>query len=148
MAFALDPGGAAAGLWQAGQHIGATLVNEPGTVIWNELITADPAGPAGFYQQAAGLTTSDTEMEGQKYTMSETGGQPVGGTTAPQMLGTPNHWQVRFVTADADGAAAKAAELGGSVPAAPFGTPAGRMAVLRDPQGAVFSIIQPAGQAC
>ena len=51
MAFVMDPGGAAVALWQANQHIGATLVNEPGAVTWNELITADPSArrstPAG-----------------------------------------------------------------------------------------------------
>ena len=144
MAFVLDPGGAAVGLWQAGQHIGATRVNEPGAVLWNELITADPAGSTGFYQQVVGLTTSDMEMEGQKYTVFEAGGQQVGGTTPPQMPGVPNHWHVYFATADADATAAKATELGGSVLVTPFDSPVGRMAVLRDPQGATFSIIQPA----
>src|SRR6266849_6241638 len=46
MAFVLDPGGAAVAFWQAGQHIGAELVNEPGTFTWNELITADPSSVA------------------------------------------------------------------------------------------------------
>ena len=57
MAFVMDPSGAPVALWQANQHIGATLVNEPGTVQWNELITTDPDAPA-FYQSVAGLTTS------------------------------------------------------------------------------------------
>jgi hypothetical protein len=146
MAFVLDPGGAAVGLWQAGRHIGATRVNEPNAVVWNELITADPAGSAGFYQQVAGITTSVMEMGDDKYTMFEVNGQPVGGTTPPQMPGVPNHWHVYFSVADADATAAKAAELGGSVLVAPFDTPAGRMAVLRDPQGAAFSVMQPSGQ--
>ena len=146
MAFVLDPGGAAVGLWQAGGHIGASRVNEPGTVIWNELITADPAGSTGFYQQVVGMTTSDMEMEGQKYTVFETGEAQVGGTTPPQMPGTPNHWHVYFATADADATAARATELGGSVLVPPFDTPVGRIAVLRDPQGAAFSVLQPAGE--
>jgi hypothetical protein len=146
MAFVLDPGGAAVGLWQAGQHIGATLVNEPGAVIWNELITADPAGSAGFYQQVAGIGTSVMEMGDDKYTMLEVDGGTVGGTTPPQMPGVPNHWHVYFAVTDADATAAKATELGGGVLVAPFDSPAGRMAVLRDPQGAVFSIIKPADQ--
>ncbi|HME67030.1 MAG TPA: VOC family protein, partial [Streptosporangiaceae bacterium] len=57
MAFVLDPSGAPVALWQAGKHIGATLVNEPGTINWNELITTDPAAVA-FYQTVVGLTTS------------------------------------------------------------------------------------------
>ena len=146
MAFVLDPGGAAVGLWQAGQHIGATLVNETGTVGWNELVTADPAGSVGFYQQVAGMTTSVMEMGDDKYTLFEVDGQMVGGTTPPQMPGTPNHWHVYFMVADADATAAKASELGGTVLVSPFDTPVGRMAVVRDPQGAVFSIMQPSGQ--
>ena len=36
MAIAADPGGAPFGLWQAKQHTGAELVNEPGSLSWNE----------------------------------------------------------------------------------------------------------------
>lgn len=144
MAFVMDPGGAAVGLWQARGHIGATRVNEPGAVLWNELITADPAGSAGFYEQVAGMTTSETEMGGEKYTMFEVNGVPVGGATPPPMPGTPNHWHVYFAVADADATAARAAELGGAVLVPPFDTSVGRIVVLRDPQGAVFSVIQSA----
>jgi len=63
------------------------------------------------------------------------------------MPGVPNHWHVYFAVADADATAAKVTELGGSMLAEPFDTPAGRMAVARDPQGAAFSIIQPAQQS-
>src|SRR5258707_14920822 len=50
MAFVLDPSGAAVALWQAGQHIGSSLLNEPGTGIWNRLITDSPAA-VSFYDQ-------------------------------------------------------------------------------------------------
>jgi predicted enzyme related to lactoylglutathione lyase len=53
---------------------------------------------------------------------------------------------VYFAVADADAAAAKAAELGGAVMVEPFDIPVGRIAVISDPQGAVFSIIQQAPQ--
>jgi predicted enzyme related to lactoylglutathione lyase len=145
MAFVLDPSGAAVAFWQAGQHIGASLVNEPGTIAWNELITTDPAA-AAFYEQVLGLTTSVVDMGAGEYTLFEVNGQQVGGTTAPQMPGTPNHWHVYFAVADADASVAKIAELGGSVLAEPFDIPVGRIAVAADPQGAVFSIIQLAGQ--
>ena len=146
MSFVLDPSGAPVALWQASQHIGATLVNEPGAVTWNELITTDPAGTAAFYQTVVGLTTSTMDMGAGEYTLFEANGQMVGGTTPPQMPGVPNHWHVYFGVADADATVAKAAELGGSVLVEPFDTPVGRMAVISDPQGAVFSIIQPAPQ--
>jgi len=145
MAFVLDPAGAAVALWQANQHIGATLVNEPGTVIWNELITTDP-GVVTFYADVLGVTTSTMDMGAGAYTLFAVGGEMVGGTTAPQMPGVPNHWHVYFAVADADATVAKVAELGGAVVAEPFDTPVGRMAVASDPQGAVFSIMQPAPQ--
>jgi uncharacterized protein len=141
MAFVLDPGGAAVALWQATQHIGATLVNEPGTVVWNELITDNPAA-ASFYEQVLGLTTATVEMGADKYTMFQAGGKEVGGTTPPMTEGVPNHWHVYFAVADADATAARIEELGGSVMVAPFDTPIGKMAVVADPQGAVFSIFQ------
>jgi predicted enzyme related to lactoylglutathione lyase len=144
MAFVMDPSGAAVALWQASQHIGATLVNEPGTINWNELITTDPA--VKFYNEVAGLTTSTMDMGGQTYTLFEVDGQMVGGSMPPQAPGVPNHWHVYFGVDDADAAAAKARELGGSVVVEPFDTPVGRMAVVSDPQGAVFSIIKTAPQ--
>ena len=145
MAFVLDPSGAAVALWQANQHIGATLVNEPGAVTWNELITTDPSA-VKFYADVLGMTTSTMDMGGGPYTVFEAGGRMVGGTTAPQMPGVPNHWHVYFEVADADAAAAKAAELGGTVIVPPFDIPVGRIAVIGDPQGAVFSIIKSVPQ--
>ena len=145
MAFVLDPAGAAVALWQANQHIGAMLVNEPGTVVWNELITTDP-GVVAFYADVLGLTTSTMDMGAGQYTLFEVHGEMVGGTTAPQMPGVPNHWHVYFAVADADATVAKAAELGGAVVVEPFDTPVGRMAVVSDPQGAVFSIMRSAPQ--
>ena len=85
-------------------------------------------------------------MGAGEYTLFEVDGQMVGGTIAPQMPGVPNHWHVYFAVTDADAAVAKATELGGTVMAEPFDTPVGRMAVVSDPQGAVFSIMQPAPQ--
>ena len=92
------------------------------------------------------MTTSTMDMGAGEYTLFEVGGQMVGGTTAPQMPGVPNHWHVYFAVADADAAAAKVTELGGTVMVEPFDTPVGRIAVVSDPQGAVFSIIKSAPQ--
>ena len=144
MSFILDPSGAAVALWQAGEHIGATLVNEPGTLTWNELITSDQ-GVFSFYTAVAGLTAAIEDMgDGQPYAVFKAGEAPVGGSMLPQAPGVPNHWHVYFGTADADATAAKAAELGGSVVVPPFDTPVGRIAVLSDPQGAMFSVIKNA----
>jgi predicted enzyme related to lactoylglutathione lyase len=145
MAFVLDPSGAAVALWQANQHIGASLVGEPGTICWNELVTSDPSATA-FYEQVAGMTTTTESMGEGEYTIFHAGGEMVGGSTAPQMPGVPNHWHVYFAVADADASAAKITELGGTILVPPFDIPVGRIAVAQDPQGGTFSIIKPAPQ--
>jgi predicted enzyme related to lactoylglutathione lyase len=144
MSFVLDPSGAAVALWQAAKHVGATLVNEPGTLTWNELITSDQ-GVFSFYTAVAGLTARAEDMgDGQPYTVFRAGEAPVGGSMPPQAPGVPSHWHVYFGTDDTDAAAAKAAEQGGTVVVAPFDIPVGRIAILGDPQGAVFSVIKSA----
>jgi len=148
MSFVMDPSGAPVALWQANQHIGATLVNEPGTLNWNELVTPGDPGEFSFYATVAGLTAEPMDMgEGEPYTVFKSGDAMVGGSMPPQMPGVPSHWHVYFGTEDADATAAKAAELGGSVIVAPFDTPVGRIAVLSDPQGAMFSVIKNAAPA-
>src|SRR5262249_27831420 len=141
MSFVIDPSGAPVALWQANQHIGATLVNEPGAISWNELVTTDP-GVTKFYSDVVGLTAETMDMGGQPYTVLKAGEAVGGGSRAPQMPGVPTHGQVYFGTDDGDAPAAKAPERGGRVIAPPFDTPVGRMAVLSDPQGAVFSLFQ------
>ena len=145
MAFVLDPAGAAVALWQANQHIGATLVNESGAVIWNELITDKPDSALAFYEAVLGTTHSTMEMApGEQYRILKAGGVDVGGCMEPPMPGVPNHWQVYFAVDDADATASKVSAEGGQVIAEPFDIPSvGRSAVLSDPQGAVFSVLKP-----
>jgi predicted enzyme related to lactoylglutathione lyase len=52
----------------------------------------------------------------------------------------PPHWSVAFSVDDTDAIVARAVELGGSVVVEPFDAPPVRIAVLSDPQGAVFSV--------
>jgi predicted enzyme related to lactoylglutathione lyase len=145
MAFVADPTGAIVGLWQANQHIGATLVNESGAVIWNELITDKPDSALTFYEAVLGITHSTMEMApGEQYRILKAGGVDVGGCMKPPMPGVGNHWQVYFAVDDADATARKVSAEGGQVIAEPFDIPSvGRSAVLSDPQGAVFSVLKP-----
>jgi uncharacterized protein len=147
MSFVTDPSGAAVGLWQAGDHIGATVVNEHGAVVWNELITDDADSAVRFLHDVVGVGTQDAEMGGNSYTMFTVDDRPVGGTTPPPMPGLPNHWHVYFQVDDVPAAAATATAHGGTVVNGPFDTPIGPMAVLRDPQGALFSVMSPSAEA-
>jgi hypothetical protein len=145
MAFVADPSGAAVGLWQAGARIGATLVNEPNTLTWNELVTADSAAALPFYKAVANIDAVSVQMGGIDYTTLQVDGSDVGGSLAPQMANVPNRWHTWFAVADANAAAAAARAAGGSLLVEPTAMPVGTMATIRDPQGAVFSILQPAG---
>ena len=51
---AQDPTGAVFGIWQAGEHHGAELANEPGSFTWNEVQTPDAAAAEGFYSAVFG----------------------------------------------------------------------------------------------
>ena len=148
MAFVADPTGPAVGLWQANRHIGATLVNESGALIWNELITDKPESALAFYEAVVGLTHSTVEMApGQNYALLKVDGTDVGGCMEPPMPGVPNHWAVYFAVDDAEAAVATATAEGGQNLVEPFDIPSvGRCAVLADPQGAVFSVLKPAQQ--
>jgi predicted enzyme related to lactoylglutathione lyase len=59
MAVFADPTGAVAGLWQAGTHIGVQLANEPGGLIWNEVMTRDYDRAKQFYADVFGYTYAD-----------------------------------------------------------------------------------------
>ncbi len=146
MAIAADREGAMFGLWQGRQHIGAELVNQPGTFVWAELSTRDLDGGTAFYSEVLGQRWDDFDTGGQgpRYRVANVEGKVVGGALqmGPEVPAeVPSNWGVYFGVEDADAAVAKATELGGSVQAPVFDTPQGPMAVLRDPQGGMFSVI-------
>jgi predicted enzyme related to lactoylglutathione lyase len=147
MAFVMDPTGAPVGLWQANQHIGATLRMETGAVIWNELITDKPDAALAFYEAVVGMEHAPMEGPGPTYLLLKVGGTEVGGCMEPPMPEVPNHWHVYFAVDDADATADEATAKGGKIMVEPFDIPTvGRSAVLTDPQGAVFSVLTPLAQ--
>jgi hypothetical protein len=151
MAIASDPTGAVFGMWQAGDHIGASLVNEPGAITWNELATRDLDAVQTFYAAVFGYDWSDEETGegGPPYKAFKVGDRMVGGAlqmTEQWPAEIPAHWMPYFGVTDTDTAAATAQRLGGSVLVQPTDSPYGRFAVLRDPQGAVFTIMQMGDQ--
>jgi hypothetical protein len=165
MAVVADPQGAAFNVWEARQHRGAQLVNEPGSWNFSGLSTTDPEGAIGFYRSVFGWEADWGEDEWSFFRapgygdflerddpdlrkrLAEADAPPhfedVTATLhsmAGQPEGTPPHWGVTFSVEDADAAAARAVELGGKVLVEPFDARPVRMAVLSDPQGAVFTV--------
>lgn len=143
MAVFADPAGAAFSVWQAKAHHGAGIVNEPGSLSWNELMTTDVEGAKAFYQSVFGwgATTHEGEMN---YTEFSLGDRQIGGMIEkPSMVPAevPPHWSVYFAVEDADAAVAKVKELGGSVMMPPRDIEPGRFAVVSDPAGATFTVI-------
>lgn len=143
MAAIKDPSGARVNLWQAGATIGTVRANEPGTPIWNELISPDLAAATTFYSDVLGVAWETQQMEGgMDYTCLLVDGRQVAGGMPPMMEGVPPHWNVYFNVESVDDTVAKVVELGGSVVAPAFDVPGvGRMAILADPQGAMFNLM-------
>jgi len=164
MAVFADPEGAMFCVWQANEHRGAQLVNEHGTVNFNDLNTRDPEGAKSFYGSVFGWGTLELPGGFRAWTLpgygdhlakdnpelrenvAEAGGpegfEDVVATLVPigdDQPDTPPHWNVTFAVDDADAIAGKAAELGGTVIVPPMDAPWVRMTVIADPQGATFT---------
>lgn len=144
-AVLIDPAGAVVGFWEADGHIGAGVVNEPGAVRWNELATRDAATAAAFYQEAAGVDVVDAGF-GFDYRLLNVHGHTVGGlydasTVLP--AGTPAAWLVYFQVTDTDATLQRARDAGGEVAGEAQDSQFGRLAQVRDPWGALFTVIAP-----
>lgn len=142
MAICVDPTGAVFGLWQAGRHTGASIVNEPGAMTWFEVNTPNAEAARNFYNQLFGLTAH--KMEGMDYYTLHRGDETLFGVLQmdENWQGIPPHWMGYFAVDDTDASLKRLQEADGSVRVPPFDTPYGRMAVVADPFGATFSIIQ------
>jgi predicted enzyme related to lactoylglutathione lyase len=160
----IDPEGAAFGVWEAKEHKGARLVNDPGSLNFNGLNTRDVDGARSFYGSVFGWQTLALDFGAEMWTLSgygdwlerehhpelrkqwaeagaQEGFEDVVATINPiadDQPGTPAHWSVTFAVDDTDAAAARAIELGGAVIVPPFDAPWVRMTVIGDPQGATF----------
>jgi uncharacterized protein len=149
MAVFTDPEGAAFGVWEAKEHKGARLVNDPGALVLNNLNTRDAEGARSFYGAVFGWQTGAIGGGAEGWTLPGYGdwlerehhphlreqmteaGAPEGFEDvvasiipiADDQADTPPHWSVTFAVADADATAAKATELGGKVIVPPFNAP-------------------------
>ena len=163
MAVFTDPEGAALCVWQAKDHRGARIVNEPGSLSFNGLNTRDPESAKLFYGSLFGWETLGLDGGAEMWRLPGYGDflersdpglrERMAGSGAPEgfedVVATinpvaddqpdvPPHWGVTFAVDDADATAARAAELGGKITVAPFDAPWVRMTVITDPQGATF----------
>ncbi|MEV8515973.1 VOC family protein [Dactylosporangium sp. NPDC051484] len=150
MLFATDPSGAAFGAWEPGRHTGSQLYDENGALCWAEVMTREPTVTDFFYHGVFGYlqtripTPVRPGLEPFDYSAWTVGdAEPVAGRLkmTAEWDGVPAHWTVYFATDDTDTAAARVLAAGGRVQRGPFDSPHGRLAVIEDPNGAVFTII-------
>ena len=129
--------------------MGQRTTHPPGTFSWVDLATTDPVAAKAFYAGLFGWETEDGDAgDGAVYTTASLDGDAICGMfempEEMRAMGVPPNWTSYVTVADADAAAARTGELGGEAVRDAFDVmDAGRMAVLKDPQGAVFAVWQP-----
>lgn len=119
---------------------------EPGTPCWIDLGTPDQDAAAEFYGGLFGWSVEEDENAEQTggYRVGTLKGRAVGGVMKLMQEGQPPAWMTYVNVEDADATAAKAKDAGGEVLVEPMSVlDYGRMAMLKDPTGAVFGIWQP-----
>jgi predicted enzyme related to lactoylglutathione lyase len=136
-----DPQGAYVLVWQPGSNRGAGVVNAHGALSWNELASPDLDASSSFYGDLFGWTIEPIEGAPTPYRTIKTAAGNYNGGIAPLMPpGTPPHWLVYFGTDDIETSVATAKEHGANVLVGPMDIGMGTIAVLTDPQGAVFAL--------
>ncbi len=147
MAIASDPVGAQFGLWQGRSHIGCQVVNEPNSLVRNDLVTPHPELVRDFYAAVFDFTLDRNEdLPDFDFTfLRRPDGHEVAG-----IFGSPDApssgWGTTFEVTDTD-AVAEAAIAAGGTSSVPEDMLYGRIASITDPFGTPFSVFaRPPGQ--
>ncbi len=141
----LDPTGAAFFIWQPNKRSGIGVSGDPGSFCWADLITSDPGRAKTFYEGLFGWKVTPGEGKESGYLHIQNGGRYIGGVPPahPHESNEPPHWLVYFAVANVDKTFEKAKDLRGRVLLRPMDVEnVGRIAMLADPQGAVFALFQ------
>jgi uncharacterized protein len=142
-----DPTGAFFSIFQAKRQKGLGITGEPGAFCWADLNMPDAERAKQFYSGLFGWQLATGEKDSSGYLHIKNGDHFIGGVPPAQHRDpkTPPHWLIYIQVSDVDASAKKAQELGARIYAPPMTIEgAGRMAVLADPQGAVFAIFKSA----
>lgn len=148
-----DPSGAEFAVWEPGTNRGLDRVGADG-LCWTELYTTDSAQAKQFYGSVFDWDYEDMPLPGDagSYVVaSRPGGGRPGSHSGIMQLGTdvlPKgtcYWQPYFSVPDVDATVAKVEERGGMVlmPGTDMAG-VGRLALLRDPEGAFFALLHTA----
>lgn len=115
-----------------------------GAFSWNELMTTDPEAAGRFYGGLFGWSMKNMDMGTGAYHVASVGETQIAGIMGmvPGGPPMPPAWGAYVTVNSVEDTISKCAELGGKTIMPPMDVPGvGRMAVLQDPQGAVFSVM-------
>ena len=160
----VDPTGGRCRLWQARARLGAQIVNGAGAWNFSDLHTGDPDGARAFYERLFGwevgeigggaalwrrpgygehlAATSDPGIHERQEGVAPPGFADAIAFLAPLADGEEPHWHVTFAVSDRDESVLRADKLGATLVSGPTDDQWTRSAVVRDPQGAVFTLSQ------
>jgi predicted enzyme related to lactoylglutathione lyase len=146
MMVASDPTGAVFGVWQKDTFGGAELFNDPGSLTWEDLRTTDPARAQAFYTAVFGYRYDELPMEvpeEYKTFAHPDGEQPLGGIGGfvGGAASSQSHWLAYFRVDDTPAAMNVITEAGGKLVSSEMETQFGRQAVVSDPWGGTFCLI-------
>jgi len=136
-----DPTGAFFCAWQAGENIGAELVNGPGLFSLTQLNTPEPDRARDFYERLFGWRFDHVSAEPPYWGIYVGERLNAGMMRLPPEMGAPAHWLVYFGADDLDAAADTVRAAGGSLRVEKTDVPGGSIVVARDAQGAAFGLI-------
>lgn len=146
----LDPTGAPLFVWHNTRPDPMLVYGEPGAIAWSDLSTRDPEKAADFFTRLFGWNVKALDASPEPYWQIEVDGEGQGGIMPmPEMMPAqaPSFWLTYFATLDIDASFRRAIEFGATATVEP--TKVGTMlwfAVLSDPAGAVFALLQPIGR--
>ena len=125
-----------------------TGVHTPGRWVWAELFTDNVDAAKTFYQEVFGWKFESAGAGKDAYTLVRADGRPIAGIVhfaKPADAVRSARWLALMSVADVARTAEQATASGGKVIAAPRVIPGrGEVAVLADPEGALFGVIRAA----
>jgi uncharacterized protein len=143
-AFLRDPTGAVVGLWQKDQHFGAAIHQDFHSFCWNELWTRDLQAARDFYGRLFGWEFAEYPSAMGPYYVIRNGEEESSGIMQidDRWGEMPPGWMVYFAVKSVDLSVDRLRQLGGYVVIHPFDIEEGRLAVVADPQGAAFELVE------
>jgi predicted enzyme related to lactoylglutathione lyase len=146
MAVLQDPTGAVFQVWQPNRTIGFEVIGQPGAFGAADLSTSDRARARKFYEDMFGWRMSaGAGKDDSGYLHIMNGDHYIGGILPDSFRNpnTPPNWMPYFMTASCDETTAKAKQMDAQVFVSPMNVDKTiRIAILADPQGAVFALYE------